>query len=59
MDGSIKIVEIGSTLFWEMDLLPPISALAPEDVDDNGDFDDRIPVTFEAPITVASRKKAA
>lgn len=59
MDGSIKIVGVGNTLFWEMDLLPPISALVPEDVDANGDFDDGIPVTFEAPVTVASRKKAA
>lgn len=59
MDGSIKIVEIGNTVFWEVDLLPPISPLVPEDVDASGDFDDGIPVIFQAPVTVASRKKAA
>ena len=58
MDGSIKIIEVGNTLFWEMDLLPPISALVPQDVDDNGDFDDGIPVIFQAPVTVAGKKAA-
>ena len=58
MDGSIKIVMIGDSPVWELDLLPPISPLVPQDVDADGEFDHGIPI-FDAPHTVAARKKAA
>ncbi len=67
MDGTIKVIAVGNTFFWELDLLPPISPLVPQDVDAAGNYDDRIPIVYMKPVredftasaTVVRRKRAA
>lgn len=58
MDGTIEISEENGRIVWELNLCA-LPALVPQDVDGDGNYDDGIPVTFDAPLTVAGHKRAA